>query len=53
VWGNGIKLSAVAKFVIQGCDLQELGEFLCTGSSKICPHIHDIIIIRSVVPLGT
>ena len=29
MWGNGAKLSPVAKFVIKGCDLQEFREFLC------------------------
>jgi hypothetical protein len=37
MWGNGIKLSPVAKFVIQRCDLQELREFLCIIFQKSVP----------------
>jgi hypothetical protein len=37
MWGNGLKLFPVEKFVIHGCDPWELRELLCVVLSKSVP----------------
>ena len=40
IWGHGLELFCVGKFVVHRCDCQQCGEFLHSFSSKIRCHIY-------------